>query len=154
MTGNHYDAIVVGPRCAGSPTAILLARPGHRVVVVDRATFLSDMISTHLVLPPGVATLQRWNLLDRLAATGYPPIDTYSFDFGSFTVSGAPRPTRAPSRTALGGPCRTPCSWTPRPRPEPRFERRPRPSPLTPHDALSHAASIYAFDTTGEHRAA
>ncbi|MCA1675336.1 MAG: FAD-dependent monooxygenase, partial [Actinobacteria bacterium] len=90
MTGNHYDAIVVGARCAGSPTAMLLARTGHRVLVVDRATFPSDTISTHLVHPPGVAALLRWGLLDRLTATGCPPIDTYSFDFGPFTISGAP----------------------------------------------------------------
>ena len=39
MSSNPYDAIVVGARCAGSPTAMLLARNGYRVLVVDRATF-------------------------------------------------------------------------------------------------------------------
>ena len=43
-----YDAIVVGARCAGSPTAMLLARKGYRVLVVDRATFPSDTVSTHV----------------------------------------------------------------------------------------------------------
>ena len=43
----QFDAIVVGARCAGSPTAMLLARPGHRVLLVDRATFPSDTLSTH-----------------------------------------------------------------------------------------------------------
>ena len=46
-----YDAIVVGARCAGSPTAMLLARKGYRVLVVDRATFPSDTVSTHVVQP-------------------------------------------------------------------------------------------------------
>jgi len=87
---NQYDAIVVGARCAGSPTGMLLARKGYRVLVVDRATFPSDTISTHLVHPPGVAALRRWGLLDRLLTSGCPPIDTYSFDFGPFTISGAP----------------------------------------------------------------
>ncbi|MCA1707396.1 MAG: FAD-dependent monooxygenase, partial [Actinobacteria bacterium] len=82
MTENRYDAIVVGARCAGSPTAMLLARAGYRVLVVDRATFPSDTISTHLVHPPGVAALRRWGLLDLVTATGCPPIHTYSFDFG------------------------------------------------------------------------
>ena len=41
-----YDVIVIGARCAGSPTAMLLARKGHRVLVVDRATFPSDTVST------------------------------------------------------------------------------------------------------------
>jgi len=87
---NQYDAIVVGARCAGSPTGMLLARKGYRVLVVDRATFPSDTISTHLVHPPGVASLRRWGLLDQLVASGCPPIDTYAFDFGPFTISGAP----------------------------------------------------------------
>jgi 2-polyprenyl-6-methoxyphenol hydroxylase-like FAD-dependent oxidoreductase len=96
MADNRYDAIVVGARCAGSPTAMLLARGGYRVLVVDRATFPSDTVSTHLLHPPGVAALRRWGLLDRLTATGCPPIDTYSFDFGPFTISGAPGTDEAP----------------------------------------------------------
>jgi 2-polyprenyl-6-methoxyphenol hydroxylase-like FAD-dependent oxidoreductase len=90
MATNNYDAIIVGARCAGSPTAMLLARKGYKVLVVDKATFPSDTISTHLIHPPGVGALKRWSLLDRLLATGCPPIDTYAFDFGSFTISGAP----------------------------------------------------------------
>ena len=59
MHENQYDVIVVGARCAGSSTAMLLARYGYRVLVVDRSTFPSDTISTHLIHPPGVAALQR-----------------------------------------------------------------------------------------------
>jgi 2-polyprenyl-6-methoxyphenol hydroxylase-like FAD-dependent oxidoreductase len=75
---------------------MLLARRGYNVLVVDRATFPSDTISTHLVHPPGVAALKRWGLLDRVVATGCPPIDTYSFDFGPFTISGSPGTPEAP----------------------------------------------------------
>lgn len=96
MTENRYDVIVVGARCAGSPTAMLLARAGYRVLAVDRATFPSDTISTHLVHPPGVAALRRWGLLDRLRATGCPPIDTYMFDFGPFAIAGSPGTDDAP----------------------------------------------------------
>ena len=85
-----YDAIIIGARCAGSPTGMLLARKGYRVLVVDRATFPSDTVSTHIVQPLAAAALARWGLLDRLIATGCPPIHTYSFDFGSFTIAGAP----------------------------------------------------------------
>ncbi|HZP13439.1 MAG TPA: NAD(P)/FAD-dependent oxidoreductase [Nevskiaceae bacterium] len=85
-----FDAIVVGARCAGSPTAMLLARKGYRVLLVDRATFPSDTLSTHVVHPVAAAALARWGLLDRLLATGLPPIDTYSFDFGAFKLSGSP----------------------------------------------------------------
>jgi len=90
MAERPYDAIVVGARCAGSPTAMLLARKGYNVLVVDRATFPSDTLSTHVVHPPGVAALKRWGVLDRLTETGCPPIDTYTFDFGPFTLSGSP----------------------------------------------------------------
>jgi 2-polyprenyl-6-methoxyphenol hydroxylase-like FAD-dependent oxidoreductase len=85
-----FDMIVVGARCAGSPTAMLLARKGYRVLAVDRSSFPSDTISTHLLHPLAVSALSRWGLLDRLVATGCPPIHTYSFDFGAFTISGAP----------------------------------------------------------------
>ncbi len=87
-----YDAIIVGARCAGSPTAMLLAQKGYRVLVVDRAHFPSDTVSTHLIHPPGLAALDRWELLDRLVATGCPPVTTYSFDFGPFTIAGRPHP--------------------------------------------------------------
>jgi 2-polyprenyl-6-methoxyphenol hydroxylase-like FAD-dependent oxidoreductase len=85
-----FDAIVVGARCAGSPTAMLLARKGYRVLVVDRATFPSDTNSTHILHPPAIAALARFGLLDRLVATGCPPVDTYAFDFGPITISGSP----------------------------------------------------------------
>ncbi len=91
-----FDAIVVGARCAGSPTAMLLARKGYRVLVVDRATFPSDTVSTHILHPLGAGALSKWGLLDRLAASGCPPIHTYAFDFGPFTIAGAPGTREAP----------------------------------------------------------
>jgi 2-polyprenyl-6-methoxyphenol hydroxylase-like FAD-dependent oxidoreductase len=96
MIGSQYDVIVVGARCAGSPTAMLLARKGYKVLAVDRATFPSDTISTHLVHPPGVSALKRWGVLDRLLATGCPPIHTYDFDLGPLVISGAPGTDDAP----------------------------------------------------------
>jgi 2-polyprenyl-6-methoxyphenol hydroxylase-like FAD-dependent oxidoreductase len=87
-----YDVIVVGARCAGSPTAMLLARSGYDVLLVDRATFPSDMMSTHLIHPPGVAALKRWGVLEQLRATGCPPMTTYAYDLGPFVITGSPRP--------------------------------------------------------------
>lgn len=69
-----YDAIVVGGRCAGAPTAMLLARQGHRVLIVDRATFPSDTTSTHYIHQAGLLKLQDWGLLERLVAAGVPAI--------------------------------------------------------------------------------
>jgi 2-polyprenyl-6-methoxyphenol hydroxylase-like FAD-dependent oxidoreductase len=96
-----YDVIVVGARCAGSSTAMLLARRGHRVLLVDRMTFPSDTASTHLVHAPGVDALRRWGLLEQLAATGCPPIDRYTFDFGPMVLSGSPGTAYCPRRTVL-----------------------------------------------------
>src|SRR5581483_6121118 len=87
-----YDAIVVGARCAGSPLSMLLARKGYKVLIVDRATFPSDSISTHFIWPTGVDCLQRWGLLDRLHATGCPPVHRMGIDLGPFQLEGAPPP--------------------------------------------------------------
>ena len=106
MSGT-YDAIVVGARCAGAPTAMLLANKGYRVLLVDRASFPSDTLSTHVIHAPGVAALRRWGLLDAVTATGCPAIETYSFDFGPFTITGTPHAhdggsaAYAPRRTVL-----------------------------------------------------
>jgi len=91
-----FDVIVVGTRCAGAPTAMLLARKGYRVLAVDRATFPSDTVSTHMVHPLAVRALSNWGLLKSLEETGCPPIDTYAFDFGPFTIAGAPGTEEAP----------------------------------------------------------
>jgi 2-polyprenyl-6-methoxyphenol hydroxylase-like FAD-dependent oxidoreductase len=87
-----YDAIVVGARCAGSPTAMLLARRGHRVLLVDRARFPSDALSTHYIHQPGVARLRRWGLLEAVAATNCPPARRLRFDLGPFALTGTPPP--------------------------------------------------------------
>ena len=103
-----YDVIVVGARCAGSPTAMLLARAGYRVLLVDRARFPSDMVlSTHCIQHAGVALLQRWGLLDRLRATNCPALTTMTFHAGQAVLRGTPAPagdvaeTYCPRRTIL-----------------------------------------------------
>ena len=96
-----YDAIVVGARCAGAPTAMLLARKGSRVLVVDQASFPSDTVSTHVIHAPGVAALRRWGCSTRVAS-GCPPIET-----GTRSTSGRSRsPARRGPPTALRRPTR------------------------------------------------
>ena len=87
-----YDVIVVGARCAGAPTAMLLAQRGHRVLLVDRATFPSDTLSTHFIKPPGVAMLRRWGLLGQVIASGCPPVPRFRFDYGIAVLAGSPPP--------------------------------------------------------------
>lgn len=89
-TTTQYDAIVVGGRVAGSSTAFLLARAGCKVLVVDKATFPSDTLSTLVVMPPGVRALDRWGLLGEIAASGAPAIERFTFDFGPVVLSGRP----------------------------------------------------------------
>jgi choline dehydrogenase-like flavoprotein len=103
-----YDVIVVGARCAGATTAMLLARKGHRVLLVDRSTFPSDLrLSTHQVWQPGVAALKRWGLLDEVTASGCPAMTTAALDVGPFTVTGTMPPAHgvreayAPRRVVL-----------------------------------------------------
>jgi len=88
-----YDAIVVGARVAGSPTAMLLAREGYKVLLVERATFPSDVISGLYIRLPGAAHLKRWGLLDRVAATDAPAIERFRFDVGPFALVGSAPPT-------------------------------------------------------------
>jgi flavin-dependent dehydrogenase len=80
-----YDVIVVGARCAGSPLAMLLARQGAKVLLVDRATFPSDIPHGHFVHRHGPRRLQQWGLLDRVAART-PAITRMLFDWGDFPL--------------------------------------------------------------------
>jgi 2-polyprenyl-6-methoxyphenol hydroxylase-like FAD-dependent oxidoreductase len=86
---------------------MLLARAGYRVLLVDRAAFPSDTMSTHAIHPPGVSGLERWGLLDRVVASGCPPFRRITLDFGPFALSGCPPPVDgigehyAPRRRAL-----------------------------------------------------
>ena len=73
------DVVIVGARCAGAATALLLARAGHDVLLLDRATFPSDTLSTHVIARSGMVQLHRWGLLDAVVESGAPPIRTVEF---------------------------------------------------------------------------
>jgi 2-polyprenyl-6-methoxyphenol hydroxylase-like FAD-dependent oxidoreductase len=86
-TVHRHDVVVVGARAAGAATALLLARLGHDVVVVDRAVFPADTVSTHQIARPGVVQLHRWGLLDAVVDSGAPALRqvTLSADGASIT---------------------------------------------------------------------
>jgi 2-polyprenyl-6-methoxyphenol hydroxylase-like FAD-dependent oxidoreductase len=104
-----YDVIVVGARCAGASLAMLLARAGHRVAMVDRASFPSDTMSTHFLWQRGASRLDAWGLLDRLQERGCAPIKQITFDVGPVQLSGigpavgGVADTYCPRRTVLDG---------------------------------------------------
>jgi flavin-dependent dehydrogenase len=102
-----YDAIIVGARCAGAATALLLARRGYRVLLTDRASFPSDTISGHFILHGGTRKLAEWGLLEQVIASGCPPITRVASHWGDFMLA-ADVPTStglpvgiAPRRTLL-----------------------------------------------------
>lgn len=104
---SHYDAIVVGARCAGASTAMLLARAGLRVLAVDRKAYGSDTLSTHALMRPAVLQLSRWGLLQRLLDAGTPLITATTFHYGDEQITIPLRASQqlrgliAPRRTLL-----------------------------------------------------
>lgn len=77
----RFDVVVVGARCAGAATGLLLARQGFDVLIVDRATFPSDTLSTHAIARGGIVQLARWGLLDAVVGGGAPPVRTARMSF-------------------------------------------------------------------------
>src|SRR5512133_3539747 len=102
-----WDVIIIGGRVAGASTALLLARAGLRVLVVDRARRGSDTLSTHALMRGGVLQLRRWGLLDRMVGTGAPPVRRVTFHYGAESLPVALKPSAgvdalyAPRRTVL-----------------------------------------------------
>src|SRR3954467_4733527 len=104
-----YDVVVVGARCAGASAALLLARQGRSVLMLDRMESGSDIMSTLYIQPPGVALLARWGLLAEVAASGCPPLDTVTYDVAGMRLTAPTPPTPysavayAPRRRVLDG---------------------------------------------------
>src|SRR5215469_15183520 len=86
--GEMYDVIVIGARCAGAVTAMLLARQGHRVLLIERGMIPSDLHQGHFIHKQGPRLLAEWGLLGRVVATNCPPITTYLTDFGDGPLIG------------------------------------------------------------------
>ena len=102
-----HDVIVVGARAAGAATAMLLARQGLRVLLVDRDRYGADTLSTHALMRGAVFLLSRWGVLDRLIEAGTPPVRQTRFDYGTDSMTVNIKPTHgvealyAPRRTVL-----------------------------------------------------
>jgi 2-polyprenyl-6-methoxyphenol hydroxylase-like FAD-dependent oxidoreductase len=110
------DIIVVGGRCAGAPAAMLLARAGFRVRVIERSAQLGDTLSGHMLKPAASSRLRAWGLLDAVIDTGAPPIRSgkawlggqffgelasMASDAGPDGKPGRAAPAIAPRRSAL-----------------------------------------------------
>jgi 2-polyprenyl-6-methoxyphenol hydroxylase-like FAD-dependent oxidoreductase len=103
----RYDVVVVGARAAGAATAMLLARAGLRVLVVDRSRYGADTLSTHALMRGGVVQLHRWGLLDRIIDAGTPAIRRTTFRYAADAIVISIKPAHgvdalyAPRRTVL-----------------------------------------------------
>ena len=102
-----YDVVIVGARCAGAATALLLARRGLRVLAIDRGRYGSDTVSTHALMRAGVLQLARWGVLDGIKAAGTPVVRSTSFHYGDEIVAVQIKPQNdieglyAPRRTVI-----------------------------------------------------
>lgn len=102
---SDYDVIVVGGRVAGAATALLLARAGARVAVVERSPVGTDTVSTHALMRAGVLQLNRWGVLEAVQASGTPAVRRTLFHYPGQTVQVSIRPS--PGVEALLAPRRT-----------------------------------------------
>jgi 2-polyprenyl-6-methoxyphenol hydroxylase-like FAD-dependent oxidoreductase len=85
ITRDRY-VVIAGARCAGASTAMLLARQGLDVLVIDPSSRGSDTLSTHALMRGGVFQLHRWGLLDAVRAAETPTIRTTTFHYGDETI--------------------------------------------------------------------
>jgi 2-polyprenyl-6-methoxyphenol hydroxylase-like FAD-dependent oxidoreductase len=83
---SRYDAVVVGARCAGAATAMLLAREGLRVLVVDRSRYGADTLSTHALMRGAVVQLHHWGVLQPVIESGTPVVRSTSFHYGDEVI--------------------------------------------------------------------
>ncbi len=82
LPNGRYDVVIVGARCSGAATALLLARAGVRVLVVDRQAYGTDRLSTHALMRGAVLQLNRWGVLDRILRAGTPTVRDTTFHYG------------------------------------------------------------------------
>src|SRR6188472_2330370 len=103
----RHDVVIVGARAAGAATAMLLARAGLTVLVLDRSRYGTDTLSTHALMRGGVIQLHRWGILDRIVAAGTPPVRRTTFRYASDELTITIKPSHgvdalyAPRRTVL-----------------------------------------------------
>lgn len=107
MPRKRYDALVVGARCAGAATAMLMARRGLTVLAIDRGGYGTDTLSTHALMRGAVLQLHRWGVLPRIVEMGTPAVRSTTFHYGEETIALPIKPVHgvdalyAPRRTVL-----------------------------------------------------
>jgi menaquinone-9 beta-reductase len=82
----RFDVVIIGARCAGAATALLLARSGAKVLVIDRQAYGSDTLSTHALMRGAVVQLNRWGLIPSVVAARTPAIRSTTFHYGDEAI--------------------------------------------------------------------
>ena len=82
-----YDVVVTGGRCAGAATAMLLARAGASVLLVEKGRYGTDILSTHALMRAAVVHLHRWGVLPAVVAAGTPPVRRAAFHYNREILS-------------------------------------------------------------------
>lgn len=104
---SRYDVVIAGARPAGAATAMLLARAGVDVLLVEQGPPGTDTLSTLALMRAGVLQLARWGLVDALRSSGTPRIETTTFHYDGDAVPVRIKPRDgvealfAPRRTVL-----------------------------------------------------
>jgi len=81
------DVVIVGARCAGAATALLLARAGARVLLIDRGAYGADALSTHALMRGAVLALHRWGVLPAIVSAGTPPVQATTFSYSQHDLT-------------------------------------------------------------------
>ena len=106
-----------GPAARAPPPRCCWRMPGTTSSSLDRASFPSDTVSTHVIARTGMVQLNRWGLLDALHDSGAPRLTTVELDTGDDVIVAH---HQGPARRG------------PPPRAAPHRPRRPPPGRRTP----------------------
>src|SRR5262249_481235 len=87
MLSVKVDVVVVGARCAGAATALLLARAGARVLLIDKGRYGTDSLSTHALMRGGVLALHRWGVLPAIVSAGPPAVQSTTFSYSHHDIA-------------------------------------------------------------------
>lgn len=85
---NNFDCVITGARCAGASLAIYLARAGYRVLLVDKAFFPSDTLSTNTFFNNTTSLLRELGVMDSLLQTNVTPVRHIKFHFEDTVIEG------------------------------------------------------------------
>jgi 2-polyprenyl-6-methoxyphenol hydroxylase-like FAD-dependent oxidoreductase len=86
-----YDVIIVGGRVAGAVLATRLGELGHSILVLEKADFPSDTLSTSFFRAPAMRVFEKIGMLDEVKAAAPPMTTLWNNIEGKFSVTRSKR---------------------------------------------------------------